>query len=200
MQAAPSVQEQLTSEDFLQRIRGINRCDEIESTTERISALLPLATEDGSQQVRYAAISRMASFDHTSISEEDGERILSVARFILSNDKESSCRSGAADMIAALRLHDGFDDLVEAFESTTDWMLQFSIAAGLGEMASPKAFDFLTGVLEKNSSDVLLVAATIGALGDLGDKRALAVVEKYLDNDDSSIRERAVIAHDSLSA
>lgn len=197
--AESSATEQLNSPDFLERVRGINRIDEIETTSDRISALIPLAIEDPNQQVRYAAISRISNFDHTKLSEDDSEKVLTAARYVLSNDKESSCQSGAADVIAGLKLNDGFDDLVDAFNRTSDWMLKFSIAAGLGEMGDPKAFDFLTAILgNSQGDDFLLTAAAIGALGELGDRRGLPVVEKYLDNEDSSVKERAKIAYNLL--
>lgn len=193
------VKELLSSEDFLERIRGINRVDELSSSSERVSLLIPIATEDSNQQVRYAAISRISNFDPTSLSEADSEKVLTAARYVLVNDRESSCQSGAADLIAGLKLSDGFDDLVDAYNNTSDWMLKFSIAAGLGEMGDPKAFDFLTSILDNhNSSEFLLTAAAIGALGELGDERAIPVIERYLNSDDSSVRERAVIAHDIL--
>lgn len=198
--ADPPVPEQLTSDDFLDRIRGINRIEEISGISNRLSALIPIATEDPNQQVRYAAISRISNFDHESLSDEDAEKVLSAARFVMLNDKESSCQSGAADLIAGLKLSDGFDDLVDTFNRTSDWMLKFSIAAGLGEMGDPKAFDFLTSVLDdKQESDFLLMAAAIGSLGELGDKRGIPVIEKFLSNEDASIRERAKIAHTMLT-
>lgn len=194
------VTQQLGSDDFLERIRGINRIEEISGTSEKVSALLPMATEDPNQQVRYAAICRIASFDHESLTEEDATKVLNAARFVMINDKESSCQSGAADVIAGLKLSDGFDDLVDMFNRTSDWMLKFSIAAGLGEMGDPKAFDFLTSILNnEESQDFLLITAAIGSLGELGDERGIPIVEKYLENEDRSIQERAQIAHGMLT-
>lgn len=202
MSTDPPVAEQLASADFLERIRGINRIEEISTTSDRVSALVPMATEDPIQQVRYAAIARISNFDHEELSSQDAEKVLAAARFVLLNDKEPSCQSGAADLIAGLKLSDGFDDLVDTFNRTTDWMLKFSIAAGLGEMGDPKAFGFLTEILEDNKEgqDLLLITAALGALGELGDKRGIPVIEKYLENEDASIRERASIAHGLLLA
>lgn len=194
------VAQQLASEDFLERIRGINRIEEVSAISDRLSALIPMATEDPNQQVRYAAISRIASFDHGSLTEDDAKKALTAARFVMVNDKESSCQSGAADVIAGLKLTEGFDDLVDMFNTTSDWMLKFSITAGLGEMGDPKAFDFLISVLDNNNEqDFLLIAAAIGALGELGDERGIPVVEKYLSNEDAAIQERAKIAHTMLT-
>lgn len=201
MATAETVTKQLGSDDFLERIRGINRIEEISAVSDRLSVLVPIATEDPNQQVRYAAISRISNFDAASLSDDDGRRVLDAARSVMLNDKESSCQSAAADLIAGLKLKDGFDDLVDMFNRTSDWMLKFSIAAGLGEMGDPKAYDFLVSVLNnEEEQDFLLIAAAIGALGELGDKRGIAVVEKFLSNEDSSIQERAKIAHSMLTA
>lgn len=187
--------EQLNSTDFLERIRAINRIEEIDETSERIGALIPLATEDSNQQVRYAAISRLSNLGASAVSEVDGDRVLNAARSVLMNDRESSCQAAAADLIAGLKLKKGFEDLVECYGRTDDWMLKFSIAAGMGEMGDGRAFDFLKGILEGERNDPLLVAASIGALGELGDERAVPVVERYLESEDDSVKERAIIAH-----
>lgn len=195
IRAESPVHDQLKSADFLERIRGINRIDELNSTAERIGALIPLATEDPNQQVRYAAISRLSNLDASSVSEEDGDRVLTAARYVLMNDRESSCQAGAADLIAGLKLRKGFEDLVECYGRTDDWMLKFSIAAGMGEMGDGRAFEFLKAIVDDEGSDPLFVSAAIGALGELGDERGLEVVDKYLENEDASVRERAAIAH-----
>lgn len=204
MSAAESsdVTQLLQSEDFLERIRGINRIDELPSISEKLSSLVPVATSDSNQQVRYAAISRLSNLDVSGMSKQEADTVLDAARYVLLNDKEPSCQSGAADLIAGLKLTDGFDDLVDAFNRTSDWMLKFSIAAGMGEMGDPKAFDFLTSILEDTDggTDILLTTAAIGALGELGDIRGLAVIEKFLNSDEVSIRERATIAHGVLSS
>lgn len=197
--SAASVSELLASDDLLERIRGINRIDELASTSDRVHALISISTADANQQVRYAAVSRLSGVDRTSLSQEDRDNILTAARFVLVNDTESSCQSAAADVIAALRLYDGFDDLVHTFQRTSDWMLKFSIAAGLGEMGDPKAFDFLVSILDsEKSNESLLITAAIGSIGELGDARGLPIVERYLEHEDSSVRERAKIAQHML--
>lgn len=197
-----TIDELLESSDYLSRIRGIAKVDEMTSTSAQVSQLVKLTTEDSNSQVRYAAISRLSNLDASRLTDEDSQNVLQAARYTLINDKEPSCQAAAADLIAGLRLADGFDDLVQAFNSTSDWVLKFSIAAGVGEMRHPKAFDFLKGVLDNDSGeskDYLLIAAAIGALGDLGDPRGASVIEKYLEHPDSSIQGRARIAKDLLS-
>lgn len=189
------------SADYIERIRAINRVEETTFTSLEIQQLVKLVTDDGNQQVRYAAISRLSNLDSTRLSADDSRNVLHAARYALANDKEPSCKAGAADLIAGLQLTDGFDDLIDTFAATDDWMLKFSIAAGLGEMGDPRAFDFLKGVLETDvdEQEFLLITAAIGSLGELGDDRALPVIEKFLKHEDSSIQERAQIAYDVLS-
>lgn len=199
MEAAPSVQELLKAEDILNRIRGINRIGELGSTSDMASALIPLATKDAHPQVRYSAISRISNLDREQLSEDDKGGILEAIRFVLLKDTESSNQSAAADVIAGLGISEGFDDLVDMFHKTSDWMLKFSITAGMGEMADPKAYDFLASVLEKvEDQDVLLTSAALGAIGELGDERGISLIERFLECEDSSIRHRAKIAHDML--
>lgn len=197
-----SIEEQFASDDYLQRIRAINRVEETTSTGTQVDHLVRLAKEDANPQVRYAAISRLSNLDPVRLSAEGSDAVLQVARHALENDKEPSCKAGAADLIAGLKLTDGFDDLIQVFKTTDDWMLKFSVAAGLGEMGDERAFDFLVDILEVGGGEAeyLLITAAIGSLGELGDKRALPVIEKYLDHQDESIQERAQIAHSMLSA
>lgn len=201
VRASAGPAEMLASGDFLERIRAINRLGELGSQSARLAAILPVAAEDPNPQVRYAAVSHLAGFDGALLSDKEKQDVLGVVRFILVNDAESSCQSGAADVIAGLRLADGFDDLVDAFQRTQDWMLKFSIAAGLGELGDPRAFDFLTAILESDAdTDTLLISAALGALGELGDARAMPTIEKFIESEDSSVRERASIARSLLVA
>lgn len=198
----PTIEEQFASPDYLQRIRAINRVEQSTSTNTQVDELVRLAKDDQNPQVRYAAISRLSNLDSARLSDDSANAVLQVARHALEHDKEPSCKAGAADLIAGLKLTEGFDDLINIFNTTDDWMLKFSVAAGLGEMGDARAFDFLAKILEDGGeeADFLLITAAIGSLGELGDKRALPAIEKYLDHKDSSIQERAQIAHAMLSA
>lgn len=196
MADAGSVTKQIESEDFLERIRAVNRMDEL-GVSERVAALVRMATADKNQQVRYAALGRLAGMLPGDVSVEDKQVVLDAARLVLLNDKEVSCQAVAADVIAGMKLTEGFEDLVAAFERSSDWMLRLSIAAGMGEMGDERAFEFLKGVLE-GEGDPLLMAAALGAVGELGDERGVAVVERFLESEDVSIRERAAMAHNNL--
>lgn len=187
-----------SSDDFIERIRSINSTST--ASPEDTRHLLNLITKDTNPQVRYAALSRLSNLPPPSSPDQCTE-ILEAARWTLTNDTEPSCQAAAADLIAGLKLNEGFVDLVKAYDGTSDWVLKFSIVAGVGEMRHPEAFDFLQRVLLKEKEEeVLVVAACVGALGDLGDKRGVDVVKPYLEHEDSSVNERAKIAFELLGS
>lgn len=192
----------LGSPDFVKRMKGINEVRTRHTgAAEVVGALLPIAAGDDNPQVRYMAISQLAGLKASEVSADDGKRVLDTCLTMLREDTDSSCQAGAADAIAGLKLQDGFDSLVDTFNATSDWMLRFTIAAGVGVMSNPRSFEFLTAVLDaaQPEGDELLIAATIGALADLGSTEALPIIGKYREHPDASVKERADIAHNVLS-
>lgn len=112
-------------DDFLERIRSINRVDETSPTVDQVALLVTMIRDDPNPQVRYAAISRLSNVNR----EADGvsqklQDVLDAARKALTTDAEPSCRSAAADLIAGLKLNDGFEDLINVFNETT--VVQFN--------------------------------------------------------------------------
>jgi hypothetical protein len=191
----------LASPDFVKRIKGINEVRRRHATAaDVVDALLPVAASDKNAQVRYMAISQLAGLDAVEVSVEDGKRVLDTCLTMLREDTDPSCQAGAADAVAGLKLQGGFDCLVETFNSTTDWMLRFTIAAGIGFMKHPRSFEFLKAVLDsaRPEGDELLIAATIGALADVGNVEALPIIDKYKDHPDASVKERANMAREVL--
>lgn len=196
---ASSPAELLQSDDYVERIRGVNRSSEVSDPHARVALLLPLVTSDPASQVRFCALSHLSAIGAANLTESELSATLEAARAVLRDDKEASCRSGAADVIAGLRLKDGFSDLVDAFNADDDWMTRFSIVAGMGELAHPDAFEFLSGIVEdEESAEGLILTAAVGALGDLGDERGVALIKKFVENEDASVSERAKIALDML--
>lgn len=186
----------MTSEDYVERLRGAARVKALPEP-ERLNALINLCN-DSNSQVRYTAVSGLSGFESSSLSEEEGKRLLEVMRKLMYDDGESSVQAAAADVIAGLGLKEGFDDLVKLFGRTKDWMVKFSIVAGMGGMGE-KAFWFLKElVVGEGEIDSLVLTGAIGALGDLGDPRGLELVEAYLESKDTSVKERAKISYDML--
>lgn len=196
-----NVEELLGSSAVTERIRGISRLGEYGTFSDQVEQLAHMSTEDGDSQVRYSALSRMSNLDREALSEEQVQLVLNSVLHALKTDKEPSCRAGAADVISALNLSGGFDEMIEIYRTSTDWVLKFTILAGLGEMGDERAFDVLLNVIETEGNDeVLLLTAAIGSLGELGDKRALPIVEKFVDHADLPLRERAKMAVERLTS
>lgn len=200
--------EMLHSSDFVERIRGVNVLSTARGETmdvpARVEALLPVARDDRASQVRFCALSALAAQAPDKIDTELQSTVLETARHVLIEDTEMSCRCGAADVIAALRLGDGFSDLVDAYRSDwADWMLRLSIVAGMGVMGHEDSFAFLQNVVEEDEyakKESLVLAAAVGALGDLGDMRALPIVQRFAGAEDEAVRERATIALEMLQS
>ena len=176
-----SVQELLDSEDFGMRIRGLNQLRQIDIDTA-FEMVQPLITDDNTR-VRYAAVSQL-----DTLGQNNKETSIAVLRDRLFNDPEPDVQAAAADAIGGLKLVEAFEDLANTFHNTSEWLVQFSIIAALGELGDPRGFDLLTEAL--NSDNNLLQTAAIGSLGELGDSRAVSLLSSFVDNEDWQIRYR----------
>lgn len=180
-----SVQELLESTDFGDRIRGINKLREIELKTA-FALILPMI-KDKNTRVRYAAVSQL-----DTVGIENKVECLDLLRDRLHNDPEPDVQAAAADVIGGLKLTEAYDDLDRLYHQTSEWLIQFSIVAALGELGEPRGFDLLQEALESDNN--LLQTAAIGALGELGDTRAIPLLIPFADNEDWQVRYRLVQA------
>ena len=176
-----SVNQLLHSENFGDRIRGINELKNLEHQIayELIQPIL----KDDNVRVRYAAVSQL-----DSLGEANRQQSLELLLDILYNDPEADVRAAAADTIAGLKLTEAFPDLKKVYEETSEWLIQFSIIAALGELGHPEGFEVLTQALTENNP--LLQTTAISALGELGDTRAIDLLLPFVDNPDWQIRHR----------
>jgi HEAT repeat protein len=179
-----AAQALLRSEAFSDRIQGINALREM-AAADAFGLLLPVLN-DPNVRVRYAAVSLLAS-----VGQADRPQSLVALRAGL-KDPESDVVAAAADAIAGLRLHDGYPDLRDLYQATTDWIVRFSIVSALGELGDPRGFEILEHALQ--SQDPLLVPAAIGALGELGDPQAIPMIMPYVSDPDWQIRHRVLQA------
>jgi HEAT repeat protein len=179
-----AAQTLLRSEAFSDRIQGINALREM-AAADAFGLLFPVLN-DPNVRVRYAAVSLLAS-----VGQADLVQSLAVLRAGL-KDPESDVVAAAADAIAGLRLHDGYPDLRDLYQATTDWIVRFSIVSALGELGDPRGFEILEHALQ--SQDPLLVPAAIGALGELGDPQAIPLIMPYVSDPDWQIRHRVLQA------
>lgn len=183
MASIDSVQQLLSSENFGDRISGLNQLRAFEPKAA-FPLIKPLLS-DKEARVRYAAVSQM-----DAVGQGFEAETLELLRNALLHDSELDVKAAAADAIAGLKLAEAYDDLAQVYHaaSESEWLLQFSIVAALGELGNPKAFDLLAEALK--SEIELVQTSAISALGDLGDRRAIDLLTPFIDSDDWQIRYR----------
>lgn len=180
-----SVQAMLNSEDFGQRLSGVNQLRQLEPATA--FELIQTVVTDRSVRVRYAAVSQMSSLGQQNLS-----LALEILRRSLLEDPEPDVQAAAADALGALKLSDAYEDLERLYHQTSEWLVKFSIIAALGEMGDPRSFSLLETALQ--SDNELIQTAAIGSLGELGDERALPLLLPFTSNADWQIRYRTTQA------
>ncbi|MDX2099558.1 MAG: HEAT repeat domain-containing protein, partial [Leptolyngbyaceae cyanobacterium bins.59] len=180
-----SVSQLLASDDFGDRLRAVNQIRQLEQATA--FELIQQAAADRNVRVRYAAVSQFSSLGH-----QNREVSLKLLRDCLLQDSESDVQAAAADSIGALKLTEAFDDLKQVYETTSEWLVKFSIVAALGELGDRRSFTLLEDAL--NSTVDLIQAAAIGALGELGDPRAVPLLIPYISHPDWQVRFRTAKA------
>ncbi len=176
-----SVQQLLKSENFGDRIRGLNQLRQMEAKVA--FELIKPMVKDKNTRVRYAAVSQ---FD--TLGQEDLVASLEILRDRLYNDPEPDVQAAAADAIGGLKLTEAFDDLLKMYHQSSDWLIQFSIIATLGELGEPRGFDLLQEALTSDNN--LVQTAAISSLGELGDNRAIPLLIPFTNNDDWQVRYR----------
>ena len=136
---------------------------------------------DNNTRVRYAAVSQLATLGSQDLAES-----LIILRDRLVNDPEPDVQAAAADSIGALKLTDAFDDLQNLYETTPEWLVQFSIIAALGELGDPRGLALLKTALTNETS--LVQTAAIGAIGELGNTDGVESLIPFVTNSDWQIR------------
>ncbi|MEE3715681.1 HEAT repeat domain-containing protein [Tumidithrix elongata RA019] len=173
--------ERLNSDDLGVRMKALSDSRSL-GVSDRF-VLAAIASGDRNARVRYDAVSQLST-----IGNQDLEKSLAILSDRLLTDPENDVRAAAADSIGALKLTAAFDSLKHAYETTNDWMMQFSVVAALGELGDPKGLELLTTALH-NPNDLVKIAA-IGALGDLGDPAAIDLLLPFVENTDWQMRHR----------
>lgn len=180
-----SVQELLKSEDFGDRIKGLNQLRTMEPGIA--FELIKPIVNDKNTRVRYAAVSQL-----DTLGQQDLVSSLAILRDRLYNDPEPDVQAAAADAIGGLKLTEAFDDLLKMYHQSSDWLIQFSIIATLGELGEPRGFELLKEALESDNN--LVQTAAISSLGELGDSRAVSFLIPFADHDDWQVRYRLIQA------
>jgi HEAT repeat protein len=180
-----SVQQLLSSENFGQRISGINQLRQLEPSVA-FELVQPMIT-DKNTRVRYAAVSQL-----DTLGGQDLQATLAMLRDRLLNDEEPDVQAAAADALGALKLTEAYEDLRGLYRRTSEWLVQFSIIAALGELGDPRSFELLQEAL--NSETSLVQTAAISSFGELGDARAVPLLIPYAKDSDWQVRYRVVQA------
>ncbi len=184
-----SVDALIHSADLGDRLRGVNQLRSLEPAVAY--ALLQPAIEDPNPRVRYAAVSQLAS-----LGDQDRAKTQVILLERL-RDSDPDVQAAAADSIGALKLTDTFEHLVVLYERTSEWLIQFSIIAALGELGDPRGFELLEHAIQ--SENELMRMAAIGSFGELGDVRAVPLLIPFAQNDDWQVRYRIAQALSHLS-
>jgi HEAT repeat protein len=180
-----SVKQLIESSDLGDRLSGVNQARELDPAIAY--DLIVTACKDDNPRVRYAAFSQM-----DTLGNQHRQQTLDLLRDALLNDPETDVQAAAADALGGLKLTEAYEDLQSVYETTPEWLLQFSIIAALGEMGDPRSFDLLAKAIQ---SDITLVStAAIGSLGELGDPRAVPILLDYVESDDWQVRHRVTQA------
>ncbi len=169
----------INSENKGDRITALNLLRDLEPAIA-FGYIKQLVT-DNNTRVRYAAVSQLATLGSQDLSDS-----FIILRDRLVNDPEPDVQAAAADAIGALKLTDAFDDLQHLYETTPEWLVQFSIVAALGELGDPRGLKLLQTALTNETS--LVQTAAIGSIGELGDPNGVESIIPFVTHPDWQIR------------
>ncbi len=174
-----SITALVNSESKGDRIKALNLVRDIEPAMAY--GYIKQLVLDKDTRVRYAAVSQLAS-----LGTEDLVESSAILRDRLVNDPEPDVQAAAADAIGALKIVAAFDDLQHLYQTTPEWLVQFSIIAALGELGEPRGLDLLKTAL--TSPTALVQTAAIGAIGELGNPSAVESIIPFVTHPDWQIR------------
>ncbi|APB34787.1 HEAT repeat-containing PBS lyase [Gloeomargarita lithophora Alchichica-D10] len=194
MSAPETVQALLADGDWGRRLHGVEQCRQLAPTAAM--GLLKEVITDRNARVRYAAVSQLGNM--VGLSPTQKQELLPLLRERLYGDSEADVQAAAADALAGLGLTEAYEDLERAYRESPEWLVKFSVIAGLGVLGDARAYSVL---LEALDADIdLLQLAAIGALADLGDVRAVSRLGKLVTHPDWQVRLRLAQALQRLNS
>jgi len=143
-------------------------------------------------------IPERSEFDSVDPAPPSSERSVADLREVLCNEDEKMFQRMRA--LFALRNIGGKDSveaLAAAYESKSA-LLKHEIAYVMGQMQDPHAVPHLIERLEDGEEDVMVRHEAAEALGAIGDRTALDVLERFVDDDEVVIAESCEVALDLL--
>ena len=143
-------------------------------------------------------IPERSEFDSVDPAPPSSERSVADLRTVLCNEDEKMFQRMRA--LFALRNIGGKDSveaLAAAYESKSA-LLKHEIAYVMGQMQDPHAVPHLIERLEDGEEDVMVRHEAAEALGAIGDRTALDVLERFVNDDEVVIAESCEVALDLL--
>ena len=143
-------------------------------------------------------IPERSEFDSVDPAPPSSDRSVADLRTVLCNEDEKMFQRMRA--LFALRNIGGKDSveaLAAAYESKSA-LLKHEIAYVMGQMQDPNAVPHLIERLEDAEEDVMVRHEAAEALGAIGDRTALDVLERFVDDDEVVIAESCEVALDLL--
>jgi HEAT repeat protein len=174
-----SIQELIDSPNAGDRISALNLIRQVEPAIG--FELIKKLVKDSNVRIRYAAVSQMAGLGSQNLDES-----LTILRERLLDDPEADVQAAAADALGALKLTAAFEDLQQLYTMSSEWLVQFSIIAALGELGDPRGLELLKTALKSETS--LVQTAAIGSIGELGDPQGVEFLIPFATNEDWQVR------------
>ena len=143
-------------------------------------------------------IPERSEFDSVDPAPPSSERSVSDLRTVLCNEDEKMFqRMRALFALRNIGGKDSVDALAAAYESKSA-LLKHEIAYVMGQMQDQHAVPHLIERLEDAEEDVMVRHEAAEALGAIGDRTALEVLERFVDDDEVVIAESCEVALDLL--
>ncbi|MGK7932220.1 MAG: HEAT repeat domain-containing protein, partial [Microcystaceae cyanobacterium] len=168
---------------------GVNQLRQLESSLA-FELIEPLIT-DSNPRVRYSAVSQL-----DTLGKENKEKTLDLLRDRLLHDGEIDVKAAAADVVGALQLTEAYEVIETLYYQSSDWLIQMSIVAALGEMGDPRGFNLLKDAMASDNS--LVQTSAISAMGELGNLEAIPLLIPYATDEDWQIRLKVAQALGNL--
>ena len=143
-------------------------------------------------------IPERSEFDSVDPAPPSSERSVADLRTVLCNEDEKTFqRMRALFALRNIGGKDSVDALAAAYDSKSA-LLKHEIAYVMGQMQNPHAVPHLIERLEDAEEDVMVRHEAAEALGAIGDRTALDVLERFVDDDEVVIAESCEVALDLL--
>ena len=143
-------------------------------------------------------IPERSEFDSVDPAPPSSQRSVADLRTILCNEHEKMfARMRALFALRNIGGTDSVDALAAAYDSNSA-LLKHEIAYVMGQMQDPHAVPHLIERLEDREEDVMVRHEAAEALGAIGDRTALDVLKRFVDDDEVVIAESCEVALDLL--